>query len=252
MSVGLGWGAFRAPVSPFSRRFLAAASLILAATLAGCTTDGQPGVASIQPRGATVAFESIDGPPPGQFQTLVRNLNDEAQSRRLAVLSREATSAYRVRGYLAAKVAGGQTTISWVWDVFDRDEQRTLRINGEEIVKRSGKAADAWNVVDDAMSRRIASASMEQLGAFLTAPDTVPVASAPRATPVALIGVADTSPEAAGIFRIFRADADPAPPQPADAQGHAAASGPVPLPPQRPETSAGNTPAGRATVQASL
>ena len=252
MSVGLGWGAFRAPVSPFSRRFLAAASMTLAAALAGCTTDGQPGVASIQPRGATVAFESIDGPPPGQFQTLVRNLNDEAQSRRLAVLSREATSAYRVRGYLAAKVAGGQTTISWVWDVFDRDEQRTLRINGEEIVKRSGKAADAWNVVDDAMSRRIASASMEQLGAFLTAPDTVPVASAPRATPVALSGVADTSPEAAGIFRIFRADADPAPPQPADAQGHAAASGPVPLPPQRPETSAGNTPAGRATVQASL
>ncbi len=252
MSVGLGWDAFRVHVSPFSRRFVAAASLTLAAALAGCTTDGQPGVAAMQPRGATVAFESIDGPPPGQFQTLVRNLNDEAQSRRLAVLSRETASAYRVRGYLAAKVADGQTTISWVWDVFDRDERRTLRINGEEVVKKSGKAADAWNVVDDAMSRRIASASMEQLGAFLTAPDTVPVASAPSVTPVAFMGMTDTSPEAAGIFRIFRADADPASPQPADAQGHATASGPVPLPPQRPDTSAANGPAGRATVQASL
>src|SRR5690242_14664846 len=105
-----------------------------ALALAGCTQDRKPGVAGIPPRGATVAFESIDGPPQGQFNTLVRNLNDEAQQRRLAVLSREAASAYRVRGYLAAKVAKDRTTISWVWDVFDRNEQRAIRLNGEEII----------------------------------------------------------------------------------------------------------------------
>ena len=210
MKLGLGFGACRATVSPSFRRVLVAAVGLLAGALAGCTTDGSPSVATLQPRGATVAFESIDGPPPGQFQTLVRNLNDEAQSRRLAVLSREATSAYRVRGYLAAKVAGSQTTVSWVWDVFDRDEHRALRINGEEIAKRSGKDTDAWNAADDAMLRRIASASMEQLGAFLTSSDVVPVAAASSVTPVALLGQSDTSPEAAGIYRIFRAEADPA------------------------------------------
>ncbi|MDO8876177.1 MAG: hypothetical protein Q8M24_22575 [Pseudolabrys sp.] len=211
----------------------------LAGVLAGCTHDGRSGVAGVQPRGATVAFESIDGPPQGQFNTLVRNLNDEAQQRRLAVLSREAPSAYRVRGYLAAKVAKDRTTITWVWDVFDRDEQRTLRINGEESTKKSGKDTDAWNAADDAMLRRIASTSMEQLAVFLTSADAVPVAAAPGITPVAFIGGSDTSPEAAGIFRIFRANADPAPSQlSADAPD-------VPLPPQRPDSQA-------RTVQASL
>ena len=111
-----------------------------AMALAGCTLDGQPSLSAAQPRGATVAFESIDGPPPGQFRTLVQNLNDEAQTRRLAVISRESPSAYRVRGYLAAKVVKGQTTISWVWDVFDGDDRRALRISGEETAKWAATA----------------------------------------------------------------------------------------------------------------
>jgi hypothetical protein len=225
-----------------------ALAVAFAAGLAGCTHDGRSGVAGLQPRGATVAFESIDGPPQGQFNTLVRNLNDEAQQRRLAVLSRDATSAYRVRGYLAVKIAKDRTldrtTVSWVWDVFDRDEQRVLRINGEEVAKRFGKesgkdAGDAWNMADEAMLRRIASASMDELAAFLTSAEAVPVAAAPAIAPVALIGLSDSSPEAAGIFRTFQANADPAP-------SHLAAeAADVPLPPQRRETQ-------QKTIQASL
>lgn len=254
MKLGLGCVALRAAVSPFSRQFRCAAlAVVLAGALAGCTHDGAPSVAGMQPRGATVAFESIDGPPQGQFNTLVRNLNDEAQQRRLAVLSRDATSAYRVRGYLAAKVAKDRTTITWVWDVFDRDEKRALRINGEEVAttgKKSGKGgADAWNVADDAMLRRIASASMEQLAAFLTSADAVPAASS--VTPVALSGPADMSPEAAGIFRTFQANADPAPSQIAGSVQDGDA--PVPLPQRRPDASTANAPEdGATTVQASL
>lgn len=215
----------------------AALLVALAGALAGCNTNGQTGVAATQVRGATVAFESIDGPPPAQFHALVRNLNDEAQQRRLAVQSREASSAYRVRGYLAAKVEKGQTTISWVWDVFDRDEQRAIRINGDEHVKKSAK--DPWTAADDAMLRRIASASMEQLAAFLTSSEAVPVAAAPQASPVALFGRSDTSPEAAGIFRTYQADADPVPSAVAKEAPDAAA------PPDQPARQA-------KTVQASL
>jgi hypothetical protein len=240
MKLGIGWGACRTAVSAVSRRLpVAALSLFLAGGLAGCNTTGQTGLAAGQPRGATVAFESIDGPPPGQFTALVRNLNDEAQQRRLAVLSRDAASAYRVRGYLAAKVSAGRTTISWVWDVFDRDEKRALRINGEEVAVAAGKKSskdDAWNVADDAMLRRIAAASMDQLAAFLTSPDVAPNAPAAAVTPVALIGPADTSPEAAGIYRIFRANADPSPTQVAGAtQGSDAPAAPVPLPQAKPD-----------------
>lgn len=240
MKLGLGRVALRVAVSPFSRQVRTALAIALAGVLAGCTQDGRPSVAGMQPRGATVAFESIDGPPQGQFNTLVRNLNDEAQQRRLAVLSRDAASAYRVRGYLAAKVARDRTTISWVWDVFDRDEQRTLRINGEEVVKRPAKdTGDAWNAADDAVLRRIASTSMEQLAAFLTSPDAVPVAADPGVTPVAFIDGSDTSPEAAGIFRTFQANADPA------QSGLAEGAPDVPLPPHRPDSQ-------QKTVQASL
>jgi hypothetical protein len=219
--------------------------------LAGCNTNGQASLTAGQPRGATVAFESIDGPPPGQFAALVRNLNDEAQQRRLAVLSRDAASAYRVRGYLAAKVSSGRTTISWVWDVFDRDERRALRINGEEVAagKKSGKDADAWNVADEAMLRRIAADSINQLAAFLTSPEVMPSGTAAA---VALLGPADASPEAAGIYRIFRANADPSPTQVAGATpGDAAPDSSVPLPQAKPEGAVSTTGSMRP-VHASL
>ena len=109
-------------------------TVLCALVLGGCNPDNQ-GLSAAQPRGATVAFDSLDGLPPGQFQKLVGDLNEEAQSRRLAVISREQTSAYRVRGYLAVKVTKKQTTVAWVWDVFDQSEQRVLRISGEETAK---------------------------------------------------------------------------------------------------------------------
>jgi hypothetical protein len=209
------------------RRVWRVAGLLAAAlALAACNHDNQ-GVSAQLPRGATVAFDSLDGLPPSQFQQLVKNLNDEAQTRRLAVISREQPSAYRVRGYLAATVTKNQTKVSWVWDVFDQNEQRALRINGEETTKVRHK--DAWAAADDAMLHRIAQSSMEQLAAFLTSPAVAP-GTAPSAEPqIALLDMSDSSPEAAGIFRIFRPQADPISTASAEPAG-ADATRPAPLP----------------------
>jgi hypothetical protein len=210
-------------------RLLAAFGVI---ALSACTSD-QIQVASLaEPRGATVAFDSIDGPPPEQFHKLVGRLNDEARTRRLAVMSRESPSTYRVRGYLAAARAKGKTTVTWVWDVFDANQQRALRIDGAETVK--ARNHDAWAAVDDDMLSRIAHSSMDQLAAFLTSPEVAP--TIPNAVPaVALVGDTD-SPEAAGIFRIFHPVADPVS---GDAAEPAAdvkpAGGPMPLSPRRPQ-----------------
>jgi hypothetical protein len=214
-----------------TRRVWRVAGLLTAAlALAACNPDNQ-GVSAQQPRGATVAFDSLDGLPPAQFQRLVKNLNDEAQSRRLAVISREQPSAYRVRGYLAATAGKHQTTVSWVWDVFDQDEHRTLRISGEETAKVRHK--DVWAAADDAMLQRIAQSSMDQLAVFLTSPAVAP-GTAPQAEPqIALIGESDSSPEAAGIFRIFRPQADPISTASAEPVGEEATD-PVPLPRRRP------------------
>lgn len=204
--------------------------LTVALALTACNPDTQ-GVSAQLPRGATVAFDSLDGLPPSQFQRLVKNLNDEAQSRRLAVISREQPSAYRVRGYLAATVVKHQTTISWVWDVFDHDEHRVLRISGEETAKVRHK--DAWAAADDAMLQRIAQSSMEQLAAFLTSPAVAPGTAPPAEPQIALIDTSDSSPEAAGIFRIFRPQADPISTASAETPGEDE-TGPVPLPRRRP------------------
>ena len=211
--------------------FLAAVCTL---ALAGCNPDNQT-VSIAQPRGATVAFDSLDGLPPGQFQKLVRNLNDEAQARRLAVISREQSSAYRVRGYLAVKVAKRQTTVSWVWDIFDQDEHRALRISCEEIAKV--RQRDAWTVADDAMLSRIARNSMEQLAAFLTSPEVAPGTSPPLGEPqVAMAESHESSPEAAGIFRVFQPVTDPV--QAATTEATTDEADPVPLPRRRPATSA--------------
>ena len=211
---------------------------VCALALAACIRTTVRRALAGQPRGASVAFESIDGPPPGQFHELVQDLNDEAQTRQLAVMSRESPSAYRVRGYLAAKVVKRETTISWVWDVFDGDEHRALRITGEETAKVRHR--DAWAAADDAMLHRIARSSMDQLAAFLTSPDVAP-------------GTPDRGPNGARRQRRFHArsgrhlphlpaHADPAattPPPPR------CPAGPVPLPPPRPTEAAAIRPAKR-------
>ena len=127
----------------------------LLAACAACTETTSSNVAlTAGGSGPTIAFESIDGPPVGVFNRLVDNISTEAQSRNVAIASREGAANYRVRGYLAAQVIRGRTHISWVWDVYDDVKVRALRIRGEEAGGRAG--GDPWSIADEAMLRRIA------------------------------------------------------------------------------------------------
>jgi len=151
--------------------------VLLGALVSGCTTDGTTSNVSLATGtaaavGPTIAFESIAGPPPGVFNKLVDDLSTEAQSRNLAIASREGAANYRVRGYLAAQVIRGRTHVSWVWDIYDGDRMRALRISGEEAGGRAG--GDPWSVADDPMLRKIARTSMDQLAAFLGNPGAIP------------------------------------------------------------------------------
>ena len=149
-------------------RGFAAALLTLCVTGCSETTSSNASLTAQGASGPTIAFDSIDGPPVGVFNRLVDNLSAEAQGRQLALASREGAANYRVRGYLAAQVIRGRTHISWVWDVYDDDKLRALRIVGEEAGGRAG--ADPWSVADEAMLRRIARVSMERLAGFVANP----------------------------------------------------------------------------------
>jgi hypothetical protein len=127
----------------------------------------------------TIAFESVDGPPPNVFDRMVGVLDSESKLRNLSVVSREGQAAYRVRSYLAAQVVKGRTVVAWVWDVYDRDQQRTLRLSGEEPTGKSGH--DAWANVDDLVLRKIAQAGFSGLTSMVngTPDETSPAAPAP-------------------------------------------------------------------------
>ena len=157
--------------------------LAIACGLGGCAGGGAASGAYAMAgsgSGPTVAFESIDGPPPQVFDRMVGVLDSESKLRNLSIVSREGASAYRVRSYLSAQVNHGRAAIAWVWDVYDRDQQRALRLAGEEP---AGKAAgrDAWAVADDLVLRKIAQAGLSGLSGMMNG--TLPADTPPAATP---------------------------------------------------------------------
>jgi hypothetical protein len=140
-----------------------------ACALGGCASNGAAGNASgafaMASDGPTVAFESIDGPPPQVFDRMVGVLDSESKLRSLSIVSREGGAAYRVRGYLSAQVVRGKTMIAWVWDVYDRDQQRALRLSGEEAAGKAGR--DPWAAADDLVLRKIAQAGFSGLSSMI-------------------------------------------------------------------------------------
>ena len=203
MQLRLAVRAWGASWQHLSRPVCGLAVAALAACAAGCSSlpsNGRVSLASAVSPGSTVAFESIDGPPQDVFGKLVTNLNDEAGKRQIAVVSRSAAPTYRVRGYVSALVDRNKTTFAWVWDVYDNDKRRVLRINGEEPAAAPGKRRDAWTAADEQVLSRMAKSGMDRIATFLNSPEAPPVA-APEPNFVTLVSGRDDSPEGAGIVR---------------------------------------------------
>jgi hypothetical protein len=162
-------------------RVLAVMLLTAAAALGGCAGGGGAAnsyaMAPSAGSGATVAFESIDGPPPQVFDRMVGVLDSESKLRSLSVVSREGTAAYRVRSYLSAQIVRGKTVIAWVWDVYDANQQRALRLSGEEPTAAKGgrdAARDPWGAADDLVLRKIAQAGFSGLSNMINGTPDVP------------------------------------------------------------------------------
>ena len=161
-------------------RAMIAAALLAAfcCTLGGCAGGGASGsgsyaMATSAGGGPTVAFESIDGPPPQVFDRMVSVLDGESKLRNLSIVSRDGGASYRVRSYLSAQVVRGKTVIAWVWDVYDNNQQRALRLSGEEAAGKAGR--DAWAAADDLILRKIAQAGFSGLSGMISGtPDNGP------------------------------------------------------------------------------
>jgi hypothetical protein len=221
----------------------------LAATAAGCSSlpsDVRANLTNVSASGSTLAFESIDGPPPEVFRKLVANLNDEAGARQIAVVSRNGAATYRIRGYVSALVERGKTTFAWVWDIYDTDKRRTLRIAGEEPATVSRNGRDAWAGADEQVLRRMARDGMDRIAGFLNNSSAPPAVLEPEPSLATLVMGRDDSPEGAGIFRVF-GDRD----QPADTSADAKVTADKPKA-AKSRAKAGSAAAPAATRSASL
>src|SRR5262245_53331671 len=184
----------------------------VALALAGCvTTSTSPTISPTAAEGATIIFESIDGPPRPVSARLAKNLDQEAAARKLVVVTRGGQALYYIRAYIAAHADGGQTTLAWALDVYDAERKRAFRLNGEE--RAAGR--NSWAAANDDVLRRIAATSIAELMTFIASDRTGPTAEAAPAQgsaqgtlsqSAALAGLADDfRPEAAGIFRVLPA-----------------------------------------------
>lgn len=179
---------------------IAAALLVVACTLGGCAGGGSAsGSFAMAGGGGTVTFESIDGPPPAVFDRMVNILDTESKLRNLSIVSREGGAAYRVRSYLSAQVVRGRTMIAWVWDVYDSNQQRALRLSGEEPAGKAGR--DAWAAADDLVLRKIAQAGLAGLSNMINGAPDAPQAPAPglRGSAVASVEPAARAEGAFGV-----------------------------------------------------
>jgi hypothetical protein len=230
----------------YDRRYGSVGVLLLGLAVSACVNTGQIENLMETRRATTVAFESVDGPPPAVFHKFVRSLKEEAGARRIAVVS-PGEANYRLRGYLAVHGEDGATSaatsISWALDVYDADQRRAFRLSGEE--KAAGRM---WAAVDDQVLHRIARAGMERFAVF-SATARPPAGKVSAASPPpqqttsssALGWLDDWAPEASGIFRILRREPARGPEIAADA-GPQLPPDEVPLPRGRPAPS-GVTPA---------
>src|SRR3954452_19909673 len=177
-----------APASclPTPRALVAAVLFAAATALGGCAGGGATGSNSYAMAstgsGSTVTFESIDGPPPQVFDRMVGVLDSESKLRNLSIVSREGRASYRVRSYLSAQVVRGKAVIAWVWDVYDNNQQRALRLSGEEAAGKAGR--DAWAAADDLVLRKIAQAGLAGLTGMINGtPDAAPAPAPVRSGP---------------------------------------------------------------------
>jgi hypothetical protein len=182
------------------RGIVVAALFVVACALGGCAGGGAASgsFAMATSGGSTVAFESIDGPPPAVFDRMVGVIDSESKLRNLQIVSREGGASYRVRSYLSAQVVRGKTVIAWVWDVYDNNQQRALRLSGTEPAGKAGR--DAWAAADDLVLRKIAQAGLSGLSGMINgAPDTPQPAPGLRGPAVASVEPATPAEGAFGV-----------------------------------------------------
>lgn len=103
---------------------------------------------------------------------LTAELQTRARQRGITLAgSADQTATHVLKGYFSAISEGKDTTVIYVWDVYDPSGNRLHRINGQmkapSVNSGAGAGADSWKGVSPATMQSIADQTIDQFAAFL-------------------------------------------------------------------------------------
>lgn len=101
---------------------------------------------------------------------LTAELQTRAKQRGITLAgSADQTATHVLKGYFSAISEGKDTTVIYVWDVYDPAGNRLHRINGQMKAPSAGNGggADSWKDVSSATMQAIADQTIDQFAAFL-------------------------------------------------------------------------------------
>ena len=184
----------------FSAVFRGFVPLAAALLLSGCNQQASPQISAgspdsaqiapsgYSPRPATLAVTSVQGAP-SPFQNQFMAYFDADAAKQDVALTDSAGAHYLAKGYLSASLVDGGGRVTYVWDIYDRDNHRAQRLDDEIAI--AGAADDPWRLVGSEALAALAARSAGNLAAFLSntpealaaAPKPAPAAAQPAAAP---------------------------------------------------------------------
>ena len=121
--------------------------------------------AALVPSATRLRFDPIVGASVAAATPLTERLAARARSRRIALAgSGDAGATHVLKGYLSTIAEGRNTTIIYVWDIYDPAGNRLPRIDGQQ--KAAGGAGD-WSAATPAAMQAIADDTIDQLASWL-------------------------------------------------------------------------------------
>ncbi|RWM19058.1 MAG: hypothetical protein EOR72_03360 [Mesorhizobium sp.] len=111
---------------------------------------------------APIVGASVDVAAP-----LTAELQSRAKQRGLTLVgSTDQTATHVLKGYFSTMSEGKDTTVIYVWDIYDRSGNRLHRINGQQKAPSVG-SSEGWSAVAPATMQAIADQTIDQFAAWL-------------------------------------------------------------------------------------
>ncbi|RUM95947.1 hypothetical protein EET67_20725 [Pseudaminobacter arsenicus] len=119
------------------------------------------------PANAHIQFAPIVGTTVEAATPLTERLASRARERGIKLAgSTDPATTHVLKGYFSALTEGKETTVVYVWDVYDPAGTRLHRINGQQKVPITD--GDGWTSVPPSAMQTIADTTVDQLAAWLS------------------------------------------------------------------------------------